>query len=78
MPNGHASRMDDVQPEQQISRLVSALEHDLGEAVPHANVEHLAVTSYERVASGARIREFLPVLAERDARHVLHAMSHSV
>jgi hypothetical protein len=38
---------------------------------------HLAVVAYERVAAGARVRSFLPVLAEREARQVLQELSGS-
>jgi hypothetical protein len=69
--------IDDVAPEEQIEQVISALAGDLGDAAARADVEHLAVVAYERVAAGARVRSFLPVLAEREARQVLQELSGS-
>ena len=67
-------QIDDVDAADQIAQVLHALQTDLGALAAPADVERLAVVSYGRVAEGARVRSFLPVLAEREARRVLHEL----
>ena len=63
--------IDDVSPEEHIAQVTAALEDDLGDVATHEQVTELATVAYGRVSYRARIRSFLPVLAERDAAPVL-------
>jgi hypothetical protein len=67
--------IDDVSPEEHIAQVTAALEDDLGDIATHEQVAELATVAYERVSYHARIRSFLPVLAEREARTVLRELA---
>jgi hypothetical protein len=67
----HLREIDDIDAEAQITQVRHALQADLGGAAAPAEVAALATVAYERVADGARVRSFLPLLAEREARRVL-------
>ena len=58
-------------PDEHSAQVRAALRGDLGNAALPDDLDRLAATAYERVATGARVRAFLPVLAEREARHLL-------
>jgi hypothetical protein len=73
----HALPIDDVDEDTQIAQVITALQSDLGTVVAPVDLEKLAVVAYQRVAEGARVRSFLPVLAEREARHVLRELAPS-
>ena len=70
----HPVLIDDVGDEEQIAQVRTALQHDFGTLTTPADLERLAATAYERVASGATVRTFLPLLAEREARHLLQEL----
>src|SRR6185503_20869047 len=64
----HVRQIDDITADEQIAQVITALEADLGDAAAPQELEELAVVAYRRVSQGARVRSFLPVLAEREAR----------
>jgi hypothetical protein len=69
-----ARETDAMDAETQIAQVATALATDLGEGATTADVKQLAAVAYLRVAKGARVRSFLPVLAEREARRELHEL----
>jgi hypothetical protein len=67
---GDGHHMLDPSVDEQIAQVRAALRSDLGTAARPDDLDRLAATAYERVATGARVRSFLPLLAEREARHL--------
>jgi hypothetical protein len=66
--------MPDPSVDEQIAQVRAALRTGLGTAARPDDLERVAATAYERVATGARVRSFRPLLAERDARYPLHEL----
>ena len=61
------------QAQDPIPALRDTLRREYGDAVPHDAIERVARHSVERL-DGARVREFVSLLAERHARAHLRAM----
>ena len=68
--------IDDVSDEEQLAQVKRSLRDEF-RAITRADLDRVADTAYRRIASGATVRTFLPILAEREARQTLRDLQYT-
>ena len=63
-------QIDDVSDEHQLAQVKRSLQDEFRAVTPE-DLDRVADTAYRRLASGATVRTYLPILAERKARETL-------